>query len=308
MRPNQMSPKTSPARAATPDPTQLYEHAFGLSERPFTLVPDPEFLFWSPQHRNAFSVLEFGVLSRAPITLVTGEIGSGKTTLLQALLRKIETDLTVGLISNAQGGRGELLQWVLNAFDIAPNAEGYVQQFQALQDFLVAEYGEGRRALLIIDEAQNLSAEGLEEIRMLTNINANKDELIQLILVGQPELRDIIRQPNMRQLAQRVAASFHLSPMDAPTTAGYVAHRLRVAGGTGTEFTDAALQLVHVHTGGVPRLVNQLCDFAMLYCWSADSRLVTEAVVRNVIQDGVFFGDIAVTPAPAETPKAEEPK
>jgi type II secretory pathway predicted ATPase ExeA len=276
---------------------QFYEGSFGLRERPFTLVPDPGFLFWSPQHRNAFSVLEFGILGRAPITLITGEIGSGKTTLLQALLQRIEADLTVGLISNAQGGRGELLQWVLNAFGLEiPAAEGYVRQFRALQDFLVAEYAAGRRVLLIVDEAQNLSVEGLEEIRMLTNINANKDELIQLILVGQPELRDIVRQPAMRQLAQRVAASFHLGPMDAPTTAAYVAHRLRVAGGTGCEFTAEALDLVHRHAGGVPRLVNQLCDFAMLYAWSADAPMVTRDTVRGVLDDGVFFGDLARIP------------
>jgi type II secretory pathway predicted ATPase ExeA len=279
----------------------MYAEFFGLSERPFTLLPDPGFLYWSKQHRRAFSVLEFGILSRAPITLVTGEIGSGKTTLLQALLKQLEEDLTVGLISNAQGGRGELLQWVLNAFDIAL-AEGdrsYVRQFQALQDFLIAEYSAGRRVILIIDEAQNLSVEGLEEIRMLTNINSNKDELIQLILVGQPELRDIIRQPNMRQLAQRVTASFHLTPMDAETTRSYVAHRLRTAGGRGTEFTPEALALIHERTGGVPRLVNQLCDFAMLYAWSEDVGEITSQIVDSVLGDGVFFGDTG-SPAPGK--------
>ena len=273
----------------------MYAGFFGLTERPFTLLPDPGFLYWSPQHSRAFSVLEYGVMSRAPITLVTGEIGSGKTTLLQALLGRIEDGLTVGLISNAQGGRGELLQWVLNAFaiDTVEASQSYVRQFQALQDFLIGEYSEGRRVVLIIDEAQNLSTEGLEEIRMLTNINSNKDELIQLVLVGQPELRDIIRQPNMRQLAQRVAASFHLMPMDAETTCRYVIHRLRTAGGSGDVFTAEALTLVYQHTGGVPRLVNQLCDFAMLYAWGEERRRVDREVVENVLKDGVFFGDTA---------------
>ncbi|MHC0055462.1 ExeA family protein [Actibacterium sp. D379-3] len=269
----------------------MYSDFFGLSERPFTLLPDPGFLYWSKQHKSAFSVLEFGILSRAPITMVTGEIGAGKTTLLQALLTRIEDDLTVGLISNAQGGRGELMQWVLNAFSVTVAAtESYVQMFQKLQDFLVSEYAEGRRVILIIDEAQNLSVEGLEEIRMLTNINANKDELIQLILVGQPELRDIVRQPGMRQLAQRIAASFHLSAMDAETVAAYVAHRLRIAGGSGTEFTPEALAKIYDVTGGVPRLVNQLCDFSMLYAWSRETRKVTGEVVQEVLADGVFFG------------------
>ena len=272
-------------------PDTLYAEFFGLRERPFTLVPDPGFLFWSPQHRRAFSVLEFGIMSRAPITLVTGEIGAGKTTLLQALLARIEDEVTIGLVSNAQGGRGELLQWILNALGIeAGPGESYVALFQRLQDFLVAEYAGGRRVILIFDEAQNLSVEGLEELRMLTNINANKDELIQLILVGQPELRDMVQGPGMRQLAQRVAASFHLNVMDAPTVADYIAHRLRTAGGSGQEFTPEACALVHEATGGVPRLVNQLCDFAMLYAWSGERDDVGRDTVAQVLEDGVFFG------------------
>lgn len=270
----------------------MYADHFGLSERPFTLLPDPSFLFWSFQHKRAFSVLEFGLLSRAPITLITGEVGSGKTTLLRVLLDQIEDDLTIGLISNAQGGRGELMQWVLNAFNIPLPAErgDYVQLFQSFLDFLVDEYSAGRRVVLIIDEAQNLSVEGLEEIRMLTNVNSNKDELIQLILVGQPELRDMVRRPEMRQLAQRVAASFHIGPMDAETVAAYVAHRLETVGGTGREFTPEALALVHEKTGGVPRLVNQLCDLAMLYAWSEEATEVNLATVEAVLKDGVFFG------------------
>ena len=280
-------------------PVPLYSDFFGLKERPFTLLPDPGFLFWSRQHKRAYSILEFGVLSCSPITLITGEIGAGKTTLVQHLLSQMDTQVTVGLISNAQGGRGELLQWVLNALGIPCRPEeGYVRMFQNLQDFLIEEYAAGRRVALIIDEAQNLSVEGLEEIRMLTNINANKDELIQLILVGQPELRDIVRQPKMRQLAQRIAASFHLTAMDAETVRSYIAHRLRIAGGTGEEFTAGAARAVHRHAGGVPRLTNQLCDFSMLYAWSGDQTVVTEEVVEMVIRDGVFFG--------AQTP-IEEP-
>lgn len=270
---------------------QLYAEFFGLRERPFTLLPDPSFLFWSPQHRRAFSVFEFGILSRAPITLITGEIGAGKTTLLRELLDRIEEDVTVGLVSNAQGGRGELLQWVLNALGI-PHAQDatYVQMFQMLQDFLVSEYAAGRRVILIFDEAQNLSIEGLEELRLLTNINSGKDDLIQLILVGQPELRELVLHPNMRQLAQRVAASFHLKAMDADGVRDYIAHRLRKAGGTGAEFAPEAAAAVFRHTGGVPRLVNQLCDLSMLYAWSAEIPRVEAETVESVLEDQVFFG------------------
>ena len=269
---------------------QLYASFFGLKERPFSLVPDPEFLYWSPQHNKAFLVLEYGIMSKAPITLVTGEIGAGKTTLVQKLLSQLQDDTTIGLISNAQGGRGELIQWVLNALgvDADPQAS-YVQMFQTLQDFLLAEYAAGRGVVLIFDEAQNLSLEGLEELRMLTNINSNKDVLVQLILVGQPELRDMVRNPNMKQLAQRIAANFHLSAMSENVTSEYIGHRLRIAGGTGQEFTQQACKRIFQETNGVPRLVNQLCDFAMLYAWSADELIVTEKVILNIKEDGVYM-------------------
>lgn len=272
----------------------LYSEFFGLTFRPFNLVPDASMIFWSPIHKRAFSILEFGIMSRAPITLITGEIGAGKTTLLQALLKRIDDEVTIGLVSNAQGGRGELLQWILNALGV-PVAEdtSYVAMFQMLRDFLVEEYADGRRVILIFDEAQNLSIEGLEELRMLTNVNSNKDELVQLILVGQPELRDMVQSPSMKQLAQRVAASFHLDVMEAETVRGYIRHRLQAAGGTGDEFTDEACEIIHRETGGVPRLVNQLCDFSMLYAWSGDTKVVDRATVQQVLDDGVFFAGSA---------------
>ena len=269
----------------------LYADYFGLSERPFALQPDPSFIYWSGQHRRAFSVLEFGIMSSAPITLITGEIGAGKTTLLRALLDRLDPNVIVGLISNAQGGRGELIQWVLNALDVdIEPGETYVQLFQKLQEFIVGEYAQGRKVILIFDEAQNLSIEGLEELRLLTNINSGKDELLQLILVGQPELRDLVLNPRMRQLAQRITASFHLTPMDLPATEHYISHRLRHAGGTGEEFTPEAIAEIHRVTRGIPRLVNQMCDFAMLYAWSAESHTITEQIIDEVLKDQVFFG------------------
>ena len=279
---------------------KLYTPFFGLKERPFTLVPDPGFLYWSRQHKRAFSVLEFGILSGAPITLVTGEIGSGKTTLLQELLPRIGDDVTIGLISNAQGDRGELIQWILNALEVeVETTASYVQMFQALQDFLLAEYAASRRVILIFDEAQNLSIEGLEELRMLTNINSNKDVLVQLVLVGQPELRTMVQQPEMRQLAQRVAASFHLGKMSPETVIRYISHRLRTAGGSGQEFSPEACAIIHRETDGVPRLVNQLCDFAMLYAWSAEEPTIEARTIEQVLEDEVYFGGLA---CPQEEP------
>jgi len=269
----------------------FYLESFGFTERPFTLVPDPTFLYWSEQHRRAYSVLEFGILSRAPITMVTGAVGCGKTTLLRHLLKQIESDSLVGLISNAQGDRGDLIQWVLHSLGVKFDpSQGYVTQFQVLQDFLIQTYADGRRVILIFDEAQNLSKDSLEELRMLTNINSNKDELIQLVLVGQNELREIIKRPELRQLAQRIAASFHLRPLSEDTIHDFIIHRLRVAGGSGEEIDENARLLIFEVSQGIPRLINQICDMSLLYAWSAETKVVNTKVVQAVIDDGVFFG------------------
>lgn len=279
----------------------FYLNYFGLTQRPFTLLPDPEFLYWSDQHRRGYAVLEYGIMSRAPITVLTGEVGAGKTTLLQRLLSKVEPDVTIGLISNAQGNRGEVLQWVLNALGVAfDHTAGYVSNFQQMQDFLVEQYGAGKRVVLVFDEAQNIAMEALEELRMFTNINTNKDELVQLILVGQPELRDKIRDPRMRQLAQRIAASFHLQRMDAEGTRAYIGHRMKTAGGEADVFTPEAAALIHQVTDGVPRLINQLCDFGLVYAWTDGLRHVTRKTVQAVLDDGTFFWTESDTPRPVD--------
>ncbi len=269
----------------------LYTGFFGLTRRPFSLVPDSSFLYWSAHHRDAYTMLEYGLLTRAPITLLTGEVGAGKSTLLAHLLNTVGDDLRLGLVANAHGDRGELLHWVLLALDLAPDpSESYVQLFGRLQDFLIAEYAAGRRVVLIFDEAQNLSRESLEELRMLTNINSNGDELLQLILVGQPELRETIMRPDLRQFAQRVASSVHLPALDAEMIETYLDHRLDTAGATSKIFQPDAAELVFQATGGVPRLVNQLADLSLVYAFTRNVREVDRAVVQQVLDDGVFFG------------------
>ncbi|PYE82216.1 ExeA family protein [Pseudoroseicyclus aestuarii] len=277
----------------------IYTDHFGLTERPFTLVPDPDFLFWSEHHLRAFAMLEYGLMTRAPITLITGEVGAGKTTLLHHVLRSLEEDVTVGLVSNAHGDRGELLRWVLLALD-QPPAQGatYVELFGQLQSFLIEEYAEGRRVLIVFDEAQNLSRESLEELRMFTNINSGKDELLQLVLVGQPELREIIGRADLSQFAQRVASSFHLGPMSPEMVRAYIDRRLEVAGAGYRIFDDEAAALIHEATGGVPRLVNQLCDLSLVYAFSAEREDVDGALVRQVLDDGVFFAGRTASKAP----------
>ena len=268
----------------------IYTSTFGLTERPFSLVPDPAFIYWSPSHQRAYAMLEYGLLTRAPITLITGEVGAGKTTLLHHLLKTVGDDVRVGLIANAHGDRGELLRWVLLALaQPAAPQETYVDLFGRFQAYLIAEYAAGRRVILIFDEAQNLSRESLEELRMFTNINAGKDELLQLVLVGQPELRDMIRRPDLLQFAQRVSSAFHLGAMDAPTVRAYIRHRLQVAGATQEIFLVSAADLIHEVTGGVPRLVNQLCDLALVYAFINDQTQVNRLTVQQVLDDGVFF-------------------
>lgn len=268
----------------------IYTQHFGLNERPFSLVPDPGFLFWSPHHRRAFAMLEYGILTRAPITLITGDVGAGKTTLLQHLLQSVEDDVKIGLVSNAQGARGDLLRWVLVALSV-PVERGldYVDMFALFQSYLIEEYSQGRRVILIFDEAQNLDRETLEELRMFTNINTGKDELLQLVLVGQPELRDIVHRPDLSQFAQRVAASFHLTAMDRDMVRAYIEHRMEIAGAERRVFQGPAMDMIHEATGGVPRLVNQLSDLSMVYAYTKGLQQIGRATVQQVLDDGVFF-------------------
>lgn len=289
---NSVEPAVNSGYTRAMDSTlDIYTGHFGLTQRPFSLVPDPNYLYWSASHRRAYTMLEYGILTSAPITLITGEVGAGKTTLLQHLLKNLDEGVKVGLISNAHGSRGELLQWVLMSLDQpAPQDASYVALFDTFQKYLIQEYSQGNRVILIFDEAQNLSRESLEELRMFTNINSNNDVLLQLVLVGQPELRDIVRRPDLRQFAQRVAASFHLDAMDATTVNAYIGHRLRLSGAERNLFSEVASNLIYEATGGVPRLVNQLCDLSMVYAFTKNQKTVTLATVRQVLDDGAFFG------------------
>jgi len=269
----------------------LYTAHFGLTERPFSLVPDPGFLFWSDTHARAFSMLEYGILTRAPITLITGEVGAGKTTLIHQLMSQPRDDVTIGLIANAHGDRAELLRWILLSLG-QPVAHDlhYVDMYGQFQTYLVSEYAAGRRVVLIFDEAQNLTRDVLEELRMFTNINSGKDELLQLIIVGQPELRDVVMRPDLKQFAQRIAASFHLPEMQAVGVHDYIIHRLSVAGRRDPIFDLESIAAIYEATRGVPRLVNQLCDLALVYAFTMDRQDVDRDIIKQIMKDGVFFG------------------
>ena len=261
----------------------MYEAFYGLKGRPFLTVPDPEFLYWAEAHTLAFTMLRYGVISRAPITVVTGEIGAGKTTLLRQLLREVPADLQIGLVSNMQAGRGELLHWVMMALDLPVDDTGYVDLFRRFQDYVIACYAEGRRLVLIFDEAQNLTIDALEELRMLSNINADKDELLQLVLVGQPQLRELLARPELVQFAQRVSSDFHLTAMEASDVRKYIEHRLDVVGAKWKIFPDRTCDLIHVATRGVPRMVNILADLCLVYGYSADCKVIEEGLLREFL-------------------------
>ena len=286
----------------------IYTDFYGLGARPFAIAPDPEMIFWSSAHKRAYSLLEYGIITRAPITLITGDVGSGKTVLIQHLLRAEIEDISFALVSNAQGGRDELLRWVLLALGHpAETGDTYVDLYARFEEHLVAEYAAGRRVVLIFDEAQNLTAESLEEIRMFTNINTGADELLQVVLVGLPELRDRILRPAQRAFAQRVTAAFHIPAMDAATTASYIAHRLDCVGGKAQIFTPEAMEMIHDQARGVPRLTNQLCDFSMVYAFSKGSPEVDRVTVQQVLRDGVFFSGIEQAAISGEEETARVP-
>ena len=267
-----------------------YLDHFGLKERPFSLTPDPEFLFWSPEHRGALAMLEYGLSTRAPITLLTGEIGAGKTTLMHHFIGTLDEDVTVGLISNPRPGVNDILRRVCAALGLkGAGGDDSAEQFGLVQDFLLEEHRQHRSVLMIIDEAQNLTREALEDLRMLTNINAGKEEVLQLLLVGQPELRDMVRRPDLVQFAQRIAASYHIPRLGAEGVAGYIAARLRAAGGSPAIFSRQAAGLIHHATGGTPRLINQLCDLSLTYAFAEGAQVVKRATVASVLRDGVFF-------------------
>lgn len=267
-----------------------YMDHFGLRERPFALAPDPEFIFWSPEHRGAYAMLDYGLSTRAPITLLTGEIGAGKTTLVHHFIDSLDDEVAIGIISNARPGVNDVLRRVCAALSLeVPKDADSADLFDVIQTFLLEQHALEKRVLLVIDEGQNLNRDALEDLRMLTNINAGRDEVLQLLLVGQPELRTMVRRADLVQFAQRVAASYHLPRLDAAATAGYIASRIRHAGGNPGIFSRQAAELIFARTEGVPRLINQLCDLALTYAYAADVPMVKRDIVQQVLDDGVFF-------------------
>ncbi len=270
----------------------MYESFYHLREKPFTLLPDPGFLYLSSKHRMALTLLEYGLMNQAGFTVISGDIGAGKTTLIRHVLDHMDRDHTVGLISNTHRSFGELLQWILLAFNLDHANMSKVEMHQHFVDFIIDEYAHNRSTVLIIDEAQNMPAEVLEELRLLSNINADKDQALQVILVGQRELRETLQRPELAQFAQRISVDYHLQALSEDETVAYIQHRLRVAGGDSEIFDVTACQAVYRYSNGVPRLINILCDTALVYGYAEqkqhiDVKLVTD-VAREKQAGGIF--------------------
>jgi len=263
----------------------MYEAYYGLSERPFSLLPDPDFLYLSKSHETALTLLEYGFMSQAGFTVITGEIGSGKTTLSRHVLNKLDDKVTVGLITNAQKSFGELLQWVLLAFGLDYKNKTKVELYQAFNDFLIEEYRKNHRTVLMIDEAQNLSIETMEELRMLSNINADKHQVLQMVLLGQPELRAMLRQPELEQFAQRISVDFHLKRLNEDEAKAYIKHRLEVVGGSPDLFDDEACEAAFMLSRGTPRIINRVCDLALVYGFAEEKQQITAEIMLEVTMD-----------------------
>ncbi|HSG65031.1 MAG TPA: AAA family ATPase [Gammaproteobacteria bacterium] len=265
---------------------QAYCELFGLSEPAFRLTPDPQFLFASKQHARAKAYMESTIWLADGFVVITGEIGSGKTTLIECFLDDLPDEITYALISQTQLSPVEFLQAVLVEFGLDPFRKDKVELLTMIKDFLVEQYAQGKRVLLVVDEAQNLSKKVLEEIRLLSGIETKKEKVLRIILAGQPELSDTLDSPKLEQLSQRVRLRFHLGRLSRDETREYIEHRLRIAGSKDREiFTPEAIRSVFLYSGGVPRLINVRADTALLCAYADERTVVDERVIAAAVEE-----------------------
>ncbi len=268
----------------------MYESFYKLKEKPFSIQPDPDFLFFSVRHSMAYAMLEYGVQNKAGFSVICGDIGCGKTTLVRHLLNNLGDDLKVGIVYNTHQDIDNLLGWIMLAFDQPYEGKSDLALFDEFQQFLIRSYAAGERIMLIIDEAQNLTAGALESLRMLSNINADKDQLLQIILVGQPQLRDLLRRPELEQFYQRVSVDFFIPPLQPFEVEKYIQHRLHIVGRDEPLFTSGAARLIAEQSKGIPRAINILCDTSLVYGYSTNAKKIDINLVREVVNDRTEYG------------------
>jgi general secretion pathway protein A len=283
----------------------MYERFYNLRERPFSLSPDPDYLYPSRVHREALSYLQYGIEGHAGFIVLTGEIGCGKTTLLQTALRGLDRQTSVSRLVNTMLDGRDLIEAVMLDFGLDPGeGRSKPRLLHDLARFLVEQRSAGRLAILVIDEAQNLSLPALEEVRMLSNLETEKSKLIQIVLVGQPNLRSVLNRSDLEQLRQRITVSYHLKPLDADDAAAYIHHRLRHAAlGAPMELSREVTDLIHHHAEGIPRKINVIADAVLLFGYGEDRRVIDAPLTREVIAELELTGVIA-TPAAANSPLA----
>lgn len=264
----------------------MYSAFFGFREKPFNVVPDPSFLYPSARHRMALTYLEYGLSENIGFILLSGEIGTGKTTLVRYLTSRLKKNMDTAVIFNTNVTADQLIKQILRELEIKVCEEDKTENLDRLNDYLITRYSRNRRVLLIIDEAQNLDMASLEEVRMLSNLQTRRESLLQIMLVGQPELRIKIKDPALAQLAQRIAVSYHLAPMTRQETAEYISHRLKNAGcGNPDLFTAEAVDLIHEKSRGIPRSINILCDAALVYAYADSAGQVSLDIVKQTVLD-----------------------
>lgn len=264
----------------------MYASHFGLSETPFSISPDPRFLYMSKSHREAMAHLKYGIEEGGGFVVLTGEVGTGKTTLCRSLVQKLPDKIDVALLLNPQINHIELLATLCDELGIVYPGNATVKVLlDSLNKYLLQTYADGRKAVLIIDEAQLLTRIVLEQVRILTNLETTKQKLLQIILIGQPELTDTLNRSDMQQLAQRVTARYHLGPLNLEDTRVYINYRLAVAGGRKRIFANGALKRVYTASGGVPRLINVICDRCLLGAYSKNVQEISRPVANRAAQE-----------------------
>ena len=268
----------------------MYELYYGLKEKPFQVVPNPDYLYFSSKHENALTYLEYGIREGAGFILLTGGIGTGKTTLIRYILNIIEAETEVAVIFNTNVTSEQLIELVLRELEIEPVANNKTKNIDMLYHCLIEKYAQKKKVLLIIDEAQNLQHEVLEEVRMLSNLQTDDNLLLQIMLAGQPELKIKLHRPSLAQLTQRIAVNYHLESLTRKETAEYISSRLKMAGGRAEIFTDFAIDKIYSFTKGIPRSINLLCDTALVYGFAGDVKIINNAIIDQVIEDKGDFG------------------
>jgi len=264
----------------------MYEAYFGLSAKPFDLVPNPEFIYRSKSHKKALTYLDYGIQERVGFILLTGNIGCGKTTIIRELLNRHYDHIVLSKVFNTLVDSQQLLTLVNDDFGLPVQGKDRITLLRDLNEFLITQYAAGNRPVLIIDEAQNLSAELLEEVRMLSNLETAQTKLLQIILVGQPELRSKMAAPDMVQLRQRISINCHLDPLNRLETGEYILHRLEVAGNrNAVVFTPEAINIIYSYSRGVPRLINIICDFLLLSAYAEETKNISEEMTRDIVGD-----------------------